>query len=308
MSRPTTSRRHFLATTALSSSALTRCSAAEEDPLRPIDAHVHVWTADTQAFPLADGFDRESMQPPSFTPEELLRHCRPAGVERIVLVQMNFYGFDNRYMLHVMRAHPGTFGGIAIVDHTQPGVAVRMRELAEQGVRGFRIYAMTENAKGLDQDKAMHEMWREAAEQGVAMCLLTDPAVLPKIHELCRRFPQTTVVIDHFARLGMRGPANPARLQQLLKLAEFEGTHVKVSAFYALGDKRPPYLDLAPMIRQLRDAYGTERLMWGSDCPYQVQGEHTYQASLSLLRDRLDFLTAAERRQLLETTAARLFF
>ena len=72
-----------------------------------IDAHVHVWTPDTQKYPLAPGYKKENMQPPSFTPEELFAHCKPEGVERIVLIQMSFYGFDNSYMLDAMRTHPG---------------------------------------------------------------------------------------------------------------------------------------------------------------------------------------------------------
>jgi hypothetical protein len=64
-----------------------------------IDAHVHVWTPDTAHYPLAAGFKRENMSPRSFTPEELFKHTRPANVDRINLIQMSFYGFDNRYVI-----------------------------------------------------------------------------------------------------------------------------------------------------------------------------------------------------------------
>jgi hypothetical protein len=45
-----------------------------------IDAHVHVWTPDTAHYPLAAGYQKENMQPASFTPEELFKHTKPAGV------------------------------------------------------------------------------------------------------------------------------------------------------------------------------------------------------------------------------------
>ena len=67
-----------------------------------IDAHVHVWTPDTKAFPLAPDYQPSAMQPPSFTPEEILAIARPHGVTRIVLIQMSFYRLDNRYMLDAM--------------------------------------------------------------------------------------------------------------------------------------------------------------------------------------------------------------
>lgn len=59
-----------------------------------IDAHVHVWTPDTARYPLAEGYKKEDMKPPSFTPEELFKHSKPSGVDRINLIQMSFYGFD----------------------------------------------------------------------------------------------------------------------------------------------------------------------------------------------------------------------
>jgi predicted TIM-barrel fold metal-dependent hydrolase len=59
-----------------------------------IDAHVHVWTPDTAHYPLAKGYRKEDMRPPSFTPEELFKHTKPAGVDRINLIQMSYYGFE----------------------------------------------------------------------------------------------------------------------------------------------------------------------------------------------------------------------
>jgi len=62
--------------------------------MRFIDAHVHVWTPDTAHYPLAAGYDAASMKPASFTPEQLFQHAKAAGVNRINLIQMSFYGFD----------------------------------------------------------------------------------------------------------------------------------------------------------------------------------------------------------------------
>ncbi len=77
--------------------------ALADDKISPIDAHVHVWTPDTEKFLLAEGYEKTAMKPTSFTPEELFAQCRPHGVERIVLIQMSFYRFDNSYMLQAMR-------------------------------------------------------------------------------------------------------------------------------------------------------------------------------------------------------------
>jgi predicted TIM-barrel fold metal-dependent hydrolase len=304
-------RRHFLSSAAAAAGALTVPSLlpAQQPPIKSghIDAHVHVWTPDVEKYPLAPGFSREQMKPPSFTPEELLAHARPCGVNRIVLIQMSFYGFDNRYMLDTMRRFPGVFSGVAVIDENA-SPAEKMRELKKQGVRGFRIRPGDRSVDMWLDGPGMAAMWKCGAEEGLAMCHLVNPDSLAAIDRMCQKYPETPVVIDHFARIGADGTIREADVDALSKLARHKRTHVKISAFYALGKKQAPYLDLVPMIRRLVEAYTPQRLMWATDCPYQVQEGHTYTASIELVRDRLDFLSDADRRWLLDKTAEKVFF
>ncbi len=81
-----------------------------------IDAHVHVWSADTTRYPLAAGYQAANVKPVSFTPEELFKHSKPAGVGRINLIQISFYGFDNSYMLDTIAKYPDVFVGTALIN------------------------------------------------------------------------------------------------------------------------------------------------------------------------------------------------
>src|SRR4051812_31975770 len=114
---PNISRRDFLRSTALAALAPAGCATLQGGEPHYVDAHVHVWTPDTQRYPLAPGFTvKKDMVPRSFTPEQLFAHCRPQGVNRVVLIQMNFYEFDNSYMLDQIAHYHGVFRGVAIVD------------------------------------------------------------------------------------------------------------------------------------------------------------------------------------------------
>ena len=62
------------------------------------------------------------------------------------------------------------------------------------------------------------------------------------------------------------------------------------------------------MIKRLFEAFGPQRLMWASDCPYQIQGANNYKDSISLIRDRIDWLTPEDRQWLLRKTAEKVFF
>lgn len=302
-------RREFLKmAAAVSVASSSRLLTAGDDASTFIDAHVHVWTPDTNRYPLAEGFQKKDMVPPSFTPAELFEHCKPQGVARIVLIQMSFYKFDNSYMLDAIAEHPGVFSGVGIVDENRPDLHAELKSLASKGVRGFRLYTDKQRAESWLNSAAMKRMWTLGADEGLAMCLLANPDALPAVHKLCEMFPKTRVVIDHFARIGVSGMIDPTDLDNLCKLSQFDNVYVKTSAFYALGKKKSPYVDLGEMIRQLRDAYGPKRLMWATDCPYQVQNEHNYADSVALIRDRLDFLSASDKDWILRGTAEKVFF
>ena len=304
-------RREWLAGIAalgVQSLALTRSDrVAQSAPDDCIDAHVHLWTPDQSRYPRS-GPDRDAQyEPPAFTSEEWFANAKPCGVNRVVLVQMNFFGFDNSYMLDAIAKHKGTFRGVAVVDDAAPNVCGEMRRLAGLGVRGFRIVSGKQPQTWLDSS-GMVAMWKCAAETSQAICTLVDPEGLPSVDRTCAKFPDTIVVIDHLARIGMAGPIRESDVSALCRLARHKRVYVKVSAFYALGKKQYPYLDLSEMIRRVYDAYGASRLMWGSDSPFQEQNGNTYAGSIELVRDRLDFLTNDDRHWMLRKTAEDVFF
>jgi predicted TIM-barrel fold metal-dependent hydrolase len=276
-----------------------------------IDAHSHIWTPDVAHYPLAKGFTVTDMQPRSFTAEELLAICRPAGVGRVNLIQMSYYEFDNRYMLDMIKLYPDRFVGTAIVDPLSDDPGHTMRELAKRGVHAFRIqprYGQQPPARWLEPP-GYAAMFATAAQTGQAVSCLIDPDGFPEVARMCGRFPETRVIIDHLGRIGggADGAIHDADAEALCALARHANVFVKVGAFYALGKKTPPYLDLGPLIRRVVRAFGARRCLWESDCPFQVV-KHRYTDSLALVRDHLDFLSKDDRDWLLSRTAEQILF
>lgn len=274
-----------------------------------IDAHSHIWTPDTTHYPLAQGFTVEDMQPPSFTAEELLTTCRPSGVGRVNLIQMSYYEFDNSYMLDTIKRYPQEFVGTAIVDPLADHPDRAMAELKPRGVRAFRIqpqYSKLPPARWLEPE-GYQAMFAEAARSRLVLSCLIGVDGLPEVDRMCRAFPAAPVVIDHIARIGVDGQFRDEDIVALCDLAQHPNVTLKVGAFYALSPAGPPYLDLAPLIRRVVQAFGTRRCMWESDCPFQVVRD-SYDDSLALIRDRLDFLADDDREWMLRRTAERLLF
>jgi predicted TIM-barrel fold metal-dependent hydrolase len=274
-----------------------------------IDAHSHVWTPDVARYPLAEGFAVADMKPPSFTADELLATCRPAGVGRVNLIQMSFYQFDNAYLLDMIATHPERFVGTGIVDPLGPRPDEAMKALLPRGVRAFRIqpkYSRMPPSKWLEP-AGYDAMFATAARTGQALSCLIDPDGFPEVDRMCGKFPDTTAIIDHLGRIGVDGTIRDADVDALCALARHPKLLVKVGAFYALGKKTPPYLDLAPLIRRVVSAFGPDRCLWESDCPFQLVA-HKYTDSLTLIRERLNFLGLADRDWLLWRTAERTLF
>jgi predicted TIM-barrel fold metal-dependent hydrolase len=309
------SRRDWLtATTAAGLAAASSLTALKADAqvdtqkLPHIDAHSHVWSPDTDRWPLAKQQTRADLKPPSFTPEELFKLAEPEGVGRVVLIQHSVYHeWDNRYLLDCFRQYPGRFSLVGMIDDRAPRPGERLKELLPQGVRGLRITPRMHGETWL-AGPGMESLWKTAAETGQNMCCLIDPSHLARVADMCRRHEGTPVVLDHFARVGADGTIREEQVAALCDLAKHKRVTVKLSAYYALGHKQPPYEDLIPLIRRVLDAYTPERCMWASDAPYQVQPPHTYAASISLIRDRLSGLSAGDKQQLLAKTAERVFF
>src|SRR3954452_10349628 len=187
-----------------------------------IDGHSHIWTPDVGHYPLAKGFTVADMQPRSFTAEELLAVCRPSGVGRVNLIQMSFYEFDNAYMLDMIKLYPDRFVGTAIVDPLGPRPDDAMRALRPRGVRAFRIapnYSKLPPARWLEPP-GYAAMFAAAAETGQALSCLINPDAFAEVDRMCRRFPDTPVIIDHLGRVGIDGTVKPDEVEALCALAK----------------------------------------------------------------------------------------
>src|SRR5262249_2111852 len=145
------------------------------------------------------------------------------------------------------------------------------------------------------------------AKENLALCFLVNPDALSVMSRMCQKFPDAPVIVDHLARIGMEGGIKSSQVRELCNLAKYPKVRVKLSGFYALGRTKSRHLDLVPLIQRVYEAYGPKRLMWGSDAPFQLLHE-TYEDSISLVRDRLEFLGYEEKQWVLRRTAEEFFF
>jgi predicted TIM-barrel fold metal-dependent hydrolase len=102
-------------------------------------------------------------------------------------------------------------------------------------------------------------------------------------------------------------PPPYAELGEVLRSAECPNIHLKLSGFHYVSANSwdYPYPDTERVVRALFDAYGPERLCWGSDYPV-VRTHMTYRHSLEAFRTHCAFIPEAAQPQILGRNLERL--
>jgi L-fuconolactonase len=258
-----------------------------------VDAQVHVWLPEAPDRPWPPGGAERALamhrhEPISGT--TLLGEMKEAGVDRAVLVPPFFEGYRNDYAVACATEAPEAFRVMARVD-LRTGDPGPVRELLRDPVvAGVRLVFLPADAGRVD-DPAAGWLWSFAEEEDVPVMLLAS-GQLDALGELARTRPGLRLAVDHLGLTGQHTDAAIApEIAQLVALAGLENVSVKMTAAPCYSTEPYPYPALHPYLRQLYDAFGPERLFWGSDLS-RLRG--TYPDLVRLFREDLDFLSPAD--------------
>jgi predicted TIM-barrel fold metal-dependent hydrolase len=300
------SRRSFLAVLA------TAPLAAPRSPV--VDTHMHVWTNDLAHFPFAHPYDSDFKPPPvAGTVEMLLEEMNANAIDYTVLVQVIYYGWDNAYVAHCVKRHPQRFRAQGLIDPTDPQVANKleywMREHRLTGMRFSPIYYQGRD-EWLTSD-SHHRLWKKAEELKAIFNFFIAANQLAKLESMLAKYSGVKVVIDHLARVDLAA-SDPAReVAQLTRLARYSNVSVKVSELSIVSPaKKYPYTDTYPWVKRVYDAFGPDRLLWGTGFPGATRaqaGRPSLEEELALVRREIPFFSASDRAKILGQNAARLW-
>jgi predicted TIM-barrel fold metal-dependent hydrolase len=226
-----------------------------------------------------------------------------AGVAGAVAIQPRIYGYDHRYLVYAAYKLTGIVRIMPLVDPLRPSSPAEIARLrATTAVAGVRVIALGEaGGRRLLDDRAT-SLWHLLSQRGLPVGLLAAPSAFAAVSELVGEYPDLIVVIDHFGLIAADqwstcGP-------YLLALAKHSNVHVKLSAIGDLSTCPPPHLDMKVAVDDLLEAYGPDRLIWGSDWPHIYEFE-TYQDSFQSLIQLVH--RCKSLKELLSGTAARVF-
>lgn len=266
-----------------------------------MDSHAHVFTQD---LPLAPG---RRYAPAYDAPLERYRAMLAGiGMSHGVLIQPSFLGFDNRYLLACLDAHPQQLRGVVMADPVN--ALGYIDDWHARGVVGIRA-----NLIGAPLPDFTDQRWTALLSRMVALDWHLEMQI--DAGRLFQVVPAllasgVRIVIDHFGRFDPALGTSDPGFAYLLLLGQTRRVWVKVSAAYRVGAKpgnpEATFATSANAWSELLSAFGTERLLWGSDWPH-TQFEHVCDPQRALGDLHRLVTDAAHRRAVLIDTPTELF-
>jgi L-fuconolactonase len=273
-----------------------------------VDAHHHLWDLAVRDQPWISG---EAMAPlrRTFSVEDLLAAAN--GVDATVLVQTLTVPEETPELLALAERHELIAGVVGWIDLTAPDAAGALAALRElpggERLVGIRHQVQSEpDARWLCRPDVRRGLQAVASAE-LAYDLLTIPVQLPAAIDTVRALPDLRFVVDHLSKPPIASGVLEPWATQMRALAEHDNVVCKLSGMVTEADwKGWSIADLRPYAETVLDAFGPERVMFGSDWPVCLLAA-SYDAVLTAADELAGSLSAAERAEIFEGTARRSY-
>lgn len=232
-----------------------------------IDTHHHFWKYRPEEFGWIDD-SMERLQT-DFLPEHLQPLLGTCGITGTVVVQARQSLEETAWLLELGRKHDFILGVVGWMDLCSSRLEEQLDTYArDPGLVGLRHVVHDE----ADDDFMLRPDFQRGIGRlqthGLAYDLLLFPRHLPRAVRLARAFPEQRFVLDHLGKPPIRsGKIHPWEAD-LKALAALPNVWCKLSGMVTETDPlswKPE--DFLPYMRVILDAFGSGRVMLGSDWP-----------------------------------------
>jgi len=271
-----------------------------------IDAHQHFWSLARGDY----GWLTPVLAPiyRDFGPHDLAPLLQSRGIEKTVLVQAAPTFGETRYMLEVAERTPFVAGVVGWIDFDAPDAATTIAKVAADHPLLVGLRPMLHDIP--DDDWLLRPNLAAAfeamAERGLAFDVLARPQHLPRVLKICERHPKLTAVVDHIAKPLIRERGLDPWRADIADVARCPNTVCKLSGIATEAASDWSVEDIKPYVNHVLDAFGPQRLLWGSDWPVVnlAGGYARWWDATTVLLEPLD---AAARENILGGNATRVY-
>jgi L-fuconolactonase len=268
-----------------------------------IDAQVHIWPPETPERLYITEDASKPHQPIPLTRERLLEEMAAAQVDRAILVPPSWEGYRNDYALQAARLHSDRFAVMGKVALDDPASKSKLATWVDQpGMLGFRISFRHSGTHSFLDDGTADWFWRDCERYDIPVMIFA-PFCVGKIGEIAERHPGLRVIVDHMGlNVQWKGKDLGAGVDVVLRFARLANIAVKASCLPCYVNEPYPYPRLHPQIRRVIEAFGPQRVFWGTDLS---QLPCSYRQVVTLFTEHLDFLSSEDLEWIMGKAIAR---
>lgn len=277
------------------------------DAARPfvVDTHNHFW--DIEKSDLYWMSPERGALHRSFTPPDLKPHMDAVGVDRSVIVQAAHSRRDNLWWLQLADEYDYVSAVIGWVDLTSPDVGTVLDEYAEHpAFRGVRATAEDIADPDWLASEAVRRGIREVARRGLVLDVLVRTPHLPHVPRLAEENPDLPMVVDHLAKPEIATGDLDAWYRGMEALVPYDNIWCKVSGLLTEAGPDPSAGRIRPVVQFALQAFGTDRLMWGSDWPVSTLAAD-YETTFKTVVEALGDLAEPDRAALFGGNATQFY-
>jgi L-fuconolactonase len=271
-----------------------------------LDSHQHFWRYTPAEYGWIDA--RMARIARDFEPEHLAPELARSGVDGCVAVQARCSLAETEYLLALAQRHAFVKAVVGWADLCAPDAADVVARLAgAPKLRGLRHIVQAEPDDFLRRADFQRGV-AAVGRAGLVYDILVYPRQLPAAVDFARALPGQPFVLDHLAKPDFARGQRDGWEQAFRELARFPNVSCKVSGLVTEAkwnawtrDDFRWHLDVA------LDAFGEDRLLYGSDWPVCLVAADDYAAVHGLAADWAQRLSPAARDKLFGGNAARIY-
>ena len=233
-----------------------------------------MFSADTERYPFhpraayIPGPERRSADPLA----DYLARMVGEGIDRAVLVHPEPYGDDHRLVLDCLQREPERFWATSLFYPRDADAPDKLRDLVRDQPKivatRFHAHRGTKAYLASFDEPGVRALWKAAGELGLIIELHIGPDYGAQVADMVQTYPDYPVLIDHLAEPHM---GNAVEYADILALARHDNVYMKLSGLNHFSQDAPLYLEARDFTRLVVDAYGPDRLVWGSGTPGIVE-------------------------------------
>ena len=271
-----------------------------------IDSHQHFWKFD----PVRDSWIDDTMQVlrKDYLPQNLYPFLIENEIEGTVAVQADQSEIETNFLLDLAEQNEWIRAVVGWIDLCDSKVEERLNYFSKKpNLRGFRHIVQSEPDDNFILRPEFHNGLGLLTKYGYTYDILIFPKQLPAAIQLVEKHPEQIFILDHIAKPLIKNRQMEPWASGIRKLGSYHNLYCKISGIITEADHNSwtkedifPYLDI------IFNAFGTDRLMFGSDWPVCLLAG-SYKQVIILIEDYVTSFSKEDKQNLFGGNAIKAY-